>query len=295
MKKTTILFFTILVIAGTILPGCACTRVEPGYVGIKVNMYGSQKGVEDFPLQTGRVWLNPFTEEIYKFPTFQQTVVWTSNNTEGSPNDDSITFNSVEGAVINTDIAISYLVIGEKVPQIFVEFRKDADYISDVYIRSQVRDAFSRVASTMKTIEIFGEKKQELLKSVKEDLNTNLEPRGFKFDMISLVGEMRADQTVQKSINAVIEATQKAIEAENKIRQSDAEAKQAVAVAEGKANAITKMAEAQAEANRKIAESVTLPVILWNAIEKWDGVSPQVLGGNPSTLMQLSQKIAATN
>src|SRR3989344_2786291 len=59
-----------------------CTKVEPGYVGIKVNQYGSQRGVEDFPIVTGRVLYNPFTEDVYKFPTFLQNVVWTQNEAE---------------------------------------------------------------------------------------------------------------------------------------------------------------------------------------------------------------------
>ncbi len=53
-----------------------CDRVEPGYVGIKVNQWGSQKGVNDFPLVTGGVFYNPLTEDIYKFPTFMQNAVW---------------------------------------------------------------------------------------------------------------------------------------------------------------------------------------------------------------------------
>lgn len=186
----------VLCIGAVLTQGCSCTRVEPGYVGIKVNMYGSQKGVEDFPLETGRVWYNPWTEEVYKFPTFLQSVVWTRNMTEGSPIDESISFNSSEGASINTDIAISYSFDAEKVPDIFVEFRQSAEQITDVYMRSQVRDTFSRVASTMKNFEIFGEKKQELLQNVLLDLNERLEPRGFHFDMISIVGDMRADDRV---------------------------------------------------------------------------------------------------
>lgn len=140
------------------LMASACTKVEPGYVGIKVNQYGSQRGVEDFPILTGRVNYNIFTEDVYKFPTFLQNVVWTRDRHEGSPDDESITFNSVEGAVVNADIALSYAFVAEKVPTLFVEFRKDPDHITDVYMRSKVRDYFSRNASTMKVTEIFGEK-----------------------------------------------------------------------------------------------------------------------------------------
>ncbi len=159
-----------------------CAKVEPGYVGIKVNNYGSQKGVEDLPVRTGVVYYNPVTEDVYKFPTFMQNIVWTADTHEGSPTDESITFNSVEGAVINADIAISYSMDCHKVPDIFVEFRQPARQITNVYIRSQVRDTFSRQASQMKVTAIFGSGKQKLLESVRQDLNDNLGPKGFRFD-----------------------------------------------------------------------------------------------------------------
>ena len=124
-----------------------CDRVEPGYVGIKVNQWGSQKGVNDFPLVTGGVFYNPITEDVYKFPTFMQNAVWTKASTPGSPGDDSVTFNSIEGAVVNADIALAYTFVADKVPQIFVEFRQDPDVITHGFMRNEINNAFNRVAS----------------------------------------------------------------------------------------------------------------------------------------------------
>ena len=51
--------------------------VEPGYEGIKVHMVGSDRGVDyEHPIVTGRVFYNPVTYNIYKFPTFVQRVIW---------------------------------------------------------------------------------------------------------------------------------------------------------------------------------------------------------------------------
>ena len=47
--------------------GCAKT-IPPGHVGIVVNQYGSQKGVADFPLKTGRVWYNPVERNRVRLP-----------------------------------------------------------------------------------------------------------------------------------------------------------------------------------------------------------------------------------
>ena len=256
-----------------------CAKVEPGYAGIKVNNYGDQRGVEDFPVQTGRVPYNIFTEDVYKFPTFLQNIVWTKNSDEGSPNDDSITFNSIEGAIVNADIALSYNFVLEKVPSIFIEFRKDPEHITNVYMRSKVRDFFSKRASTMKVVDIFGLRKQELLKEVKSDLIKELGPKGFNFDMVSFIGGLRVDEKVQASINAVISATQLAIQAENKIRQSEAEAKQLIATAEGQATSIKMIADGQAKANELISKSLTSQLIQWEATKRWNGIVPQVSSG----------------
>ena len=266
-----------------------CTRVPPGYVGIKVNMYGSQKGVDDFPLQTGRVWYNLFTEEVHDFPTFMQNVVWTKDKNEGSPNDESITFNSKEGSSIQADVGLSYSLETEKVPHIFVEFRQDIDVITDGYLRNKTRDAFNRHAGQYKAIEIFGEKKQSLLDEVKMDLQEQLAEKGFVIDTVSFVSAPIGDSRVMDSISSVIQSTQRAIEAENLVRQKRAEAEQAVATAEGKAKAILTEAEAQAKANKLITESISGELIKYRALEKWDGVAPKVFGGNSNLLVGINE------
>ena len=44
-----------------VLTGCfGCTYVPPGFVGVKVNLYGNQRGVSDYPIVTGRVLYNPW-------------------------------------------------------------------------------------------------------------------------------------------------------------------------------------------------------------------------------------------
>ncbi len=57
-------------------------RVDAGSEGILVNLYGSDKGVDDVSLVTGRVWYNPFTEEVYEFlPMFRLSTILHSPST----------------------------------------------------------------------------------------------------------------------------------------------------------------------------------------------------------------------
>jgi regulator of protease activity HflC (stomatin/prohibitin superfamily) len=264
-----------------------CTRVGPGYVGIVVNQWGSNRGVDDFPLRTGRVVYNPFTCDVYEFPTFVQSVVWCKAPTEDSPADDSITFNSVEGAVINADLALAYAFAAEKIPQIFVEFRQEPSVITHGFMKNEINNSFNRFASTMKATDIFGEKKQELLDKVKKDLTEKLAPKGFRFELISFHGGLRVDATVQNSINAVLSAAQRSIEAQNKVAQSRAEAEQSIAKASGDAMAIYTNAVLQAKANRELAASLTPELLQYKLLEKWGGVPPQVIGSGVMPFINL--------
>jgi regulator of protease activity HflC (stomatin/prohibitin superfamily) len=139
---------TLLVMApilAVVLAGASsCTKVSPGYVGIKVNNWGSQKGVQDYPLKTGMVFYNPLTEDMYDFPTFMVTRTWTQDVHEGNPTDESITFNSIEGTQVNADVAITYFFDARKVPDIFVKFRAKPDVLTDGYIHNRVRDFLNR-------------------------------------------------------------------------------------------------------------------------------------------------------
>ena len=75
VSRTTIRSLLVLVIAFSMI-GCGYKRVPPGYVGIKVDLYGKDKGVEGMPLVTGAFWYNPLTTSILEYPTFVQTAIW---------------------------------------------------------------------------------------------------------------------------------------------------------------------------------------------------------------------------
>lgn len=288
-------------------PFIGCTRIEPGYTGIKVNLTGSQRGAEDLPIVTGWVVYNRLITQVHEFPTFTQNIIW---DQDGEYGDESITFNSSEGAMASADIAISYTLRAEKIPHIFIEIRQDIEFINHNYIRSRVRDAFTRHASRMKIVDIFGVKKSDLLDEVKKTLNEELSPKGFDIELVGFVGKLRLDPNVEKSINATISATQRAIEAQNKIVQSKAEADQqieeargkaqsvllaakaqseaALLAAEGKSKATLLNAEAQAKANKLLTESLTPELILYQAAIQWNGATPSVLTGDAvNFLMQL--------
>lgn len=95
MKIRTIALLAVL--AGSV---AGCSYVPAGNVGVKVNMLGGDKGVDTEVLGVGRYWIG-MNEELYVFPTFMQNYVWTKDPAEGSPNDESISFQTADGMTAN--------------------------------------------------------------------------------------------------------------------------------------------------------------------------------------------------
>jgi regulator of protease activity HflC (stomatin/prohibitin superfamily) len=283
----------------TSMTGCiGCTTVRPGYVGILVPLYGSKEAKTEYDTVYGRVWYNSFYNDVYVFPTFMQQVVWTRSANEGNANDESISFSSKEGKVINCDIALAYSIKPESVTHIFRDQRRTIEEITDGYLRSKVRDSFVRHAGKMSVSDVLGAGKEDLITEVKKDLTGELGPKGYIIDMISIVGEMRVDEKVRDAISATIQALQKAIEAENKVKQSEAEARQAVAKAEGEAKAAIATAEgkaksrltvakAEAEANQLIQPTLTEAVLRYEALKNWNGQLPLMSNQSATPLINI--------
>jgi regulator of protease activity HflC (stomatin/prohibitin superfamily) len=285
------------------LAGCfGCSFVPPGYVGIKINLYGSQRGVQDIPIVTGRVIFNPITTQIEAFPTFLQYRVWTKSLEEGKAADESITFVSSDRIPINVDVSAAYQFMPDKVPELYIKFRSDPDTIADTYIRSRIRDAFIRSGSQLKAMDIVGGSISQLDADVKDDVDKEMQPIGIRFDYVSVLNKPRIPEAIQNAIEAAIESTQRAQQATNQVAVKKAEADQAVAVATGEANAVRAKAngdadallarqtaeakaillkkEAEAQGNAELAKSVTPELVQYMTVKQWKGNLPTWMTGS---------------
>lgn len=271
-------------VIGSSLLGSGCTRIDPGYRGIKVNMYGDDRGVQDLTLLTGMVWFNPFTTSVFGYPTFVQTAVWTKDTTEGSSKNEEISFNSKEGMVITGDMSLSYQLEENLIPTFYVKFRSDnLDTFTHGFLRNVARDAFNEIGPTYPLEQIYGEKKEEFLTKVRAKVNDQVNSFGVHLEQFGFIGAPRLPDPVVDALNAKITATQKAIQVENELRTAEAEAKKAVAKAQG-----------EAQANQVLTASITPALLEWrrlqiaqNAIEKWNGSLPQYNGGGTIPFIQL--------
>jgi len=271
MKLRTIALMTALV--GSV---AACSYVPAGNVGVKVNMLGSDKGVDTEVLGPGKYWIG-MNEQLFLFPTFMQNYVWTADLNEGNPADESISFQTADGNVAHADIGISYSIDPEKVSDIFQKYRRGVDEITDTFLRNMVRDALVKQASNKPIEYVYGSGKGELIAAVQKDVSAQVAPIGIKIDKIYWIGEIRLPTAITDSINAKNAATQQAQQRQNEVATAKAEAEKKVAEADGTAKSLLAVATAQAQANKILAESITPEFIQYQALEKWDGKLPTTM------------------
>ncbi len=294
-----------VLVAACVVGSASCTRVDPGHVGIRVKLAGSQRGVQNAPIVTGWVAYNPLTELIVEFPTSVQNIVWTRDTHEGSLTDESITFASSEGVSVNADVGLAFHIEPDKAPRLYARFRqRDVMILAHGYVRNVVREAINETASEMPVQEIYGAGKTRLLNESHRKVADRLSADGFVIDQLTFNSALRLPDNVVAAINRAMEATQNAIQAENRVRQIRAEADQQIAAsrgeaeaarqrASGEADALLIRARAEAQANEIIRLSMTPAVIQYRALERWDGHLPVVNSGQiPMLTMDTAQILA---
>lgn len=287
----------LILAASVLLTGCGRTIVEPGHVGIKVDYYGTDRGVESYPQVTGIVWYNPFTTSVFQYPTFVQTAVWSHNVNEGNPVDESINFTTADQMQVSADISLAYHLTPEKVPAFYVKFRShDLGLFTHGFLRNLAREKFDNAAGKYRIEQIMGDN-APFLKETRDALQAELTPIGVQIDQFGLVGAPRPPAQVIEAINAKVKATQIAIQVENEVRQTKAQAEKDVAKAEGNARASVATAEGEAQAqiaraqgeakaNQALSSSIDNKLIEWrklqiqsDAIARWQGLVPTYMGG----------------
>lgn len=267
----------------------ACDKVPAGNVGVKVYLLGGDKGVDTEELSPGRYWLT-WNEELYLFPTFAQNYTWMyewiDDNEDGKrqlseTQDESITFQTIEGLNVSADVGITYNVDPTKVSVLFQKFRKGLPEITDGYLRNMVRDALVQEASTRPIETVYGQGKADLIAATEKRVRDQVEPFGIRVERLYWAGQLRLPQTVVASIDAKIKATQFAQQRANEVAAAKAEADKAVESARGEAESRLIVAKAEADAIRIKGDALreNPRLVELSAIEKWNGVLPTFNGG----------------
>jgi regulator of protease activity HflC (stomatin/prohibitin superfamily) len=274
MKKIlVILGLVVLILVGV----SSCERIDAGHVGVKVNMYGTGKGVNDITEVTGWVFYNPISTKIYEFPTFIQHKEYVGDN--------SFIVNSKDGSEFSVSPIMNYSVQREKVPAIFAKYRRSLEQIEEGFLKTAVYDAF-RLATNKYTADDLISNRALFEIEVRRLLDNQLLVEGFVINQFT--SNLVYPNTFKKSIEAKNNAVQAALMAENKVKQAEAEAKIKIAKANGDAEALLANARAEAESNRLRQQTLTPMLLQQQWIEKWKGNVPTTqLGANTQVLYGL--------
>jgi regulator of protease activity HflC (stomatin/prohibitin superfamily) len=242
----------------------SCERIDAGHVGVKVNQYGDNKGVDDIVAVTGVVFYNPITTRIYEFPTFIQHKEYKGEN--------SFIVNSKDGSEFNVSPIMNYSVQRDKVPSIFSKYRRPLEDIEEGFLKTAVYDAF-RLATNKYTADELISNRAVFEVEVRRLLDGQLLKEGFTINQFT--SNLIYPETFKRSIEAKNNAVQAALRAENEVKTAEAQAKIKVATAEGNAQAMLTSAKAEAESNRMKQQTLTPLLLQLEYINKWNGVLPQ--------------------
>jgi regulator of protease activity HflC (stomatin/prohibitin superfamily) len=264
-KARYILLLIILIVIGIWLIKRTITveRIDAGHAGIRVNLVGSNKGVDDITEVTGWVFYMPFITAIYEFPTYTQVKDY-----------DSFIINAKDGSEFTVDPTFSYYVDEHSVPKIFRQYRKSLQELENGYIKNVVYDCYRIIANKYPSDSLMSNR-QQFEDEVQNRLSETLKQEGFVYQQ--LTSNLIPPQSLKEAINAKNKTIQEAMQAENHLRQAEADAK---------AKIIT--AEAEKRANDLKASALTPLIIQQMFIEKWDGKLP-VYGENPKIFKDITK------
>ena len=243
----------------------SCERIDAGHEGILVNLYGSDRGVNDVSMVTGAVWYNPFTQNVYEYPTFVQTMDY-----------EPFTINAKDGSEFTIDPNVNIYIEDGKTPQIFRKYRKSLEEVLNGPILKHVKDACRIEINRFTTDQIISNR-EEVENAIEKRFKNLIEKEGFKLD--GFTTGLKYPETIVAAVNAKNKAVQEAQKAANE-----------VLVAEAQERKLVVQAEAEAEANRLRTQALTPAVLQKEWIDKWDGSIPSVItGGGTQMFMDISK------
>lgn len=270
------LLFIFMVMISMMFTSCGYERIDAGYEGIKVNLYGDDKGVDDITLVTGAVWYNPITTAVYEYPTFVQTVDYAP-----------FSINAKDGSSFTVDPTISLKIVDGKSAEVFKKYRKeDITEVINTTLYNYVRNAFRIQLNNYTTDELVS-KREEFERAIEERLSKELLAENFKLEQMT--SGLQYPQTLVNAIDAKNAAVQEAQKAQNEVLKIKAEAEKKIAAANGEAKALKIKGDAEAEYNRKIAASLSPLIVQQIMLDKWDGKLP-VYGTMPTLFKDITGK-----
>lgn len=249
--------------------------IPPGYVGA---IYDRGSGVSDRVLREGLSIVLPFWQSVKLFDSRLQEYTMSVAPDEGAlRRDDSLDAPTSDGQQVRVDATILFKIDKEKAPEIWKTIGPGYDYV-DKLIRPMSRSQIRMVISRYSAPAIYSDKRQEAETVMFQEIAELLRPKNIIIDKVLL----RAVYFSPEYSRAI---EQKVI-AEQNVKKADFEIQQASRQAQVKINEAEGLAKAQAlQRSTLSAEYLQL-----EAIKKWDGKLPQVVGSGSLPFINIPLK-----
>jgi regulator of protease activity HflC (stomatin/prohibitin superfamily) len=167
---------------------------------------------------------------------------------------------------VSTELAVNWHIDPTQVNKVFQRVGDEAQIVNGI-ITPAVSEVL-KAATAKKTAEAIITNRTDLKAEIDDDLKTRLEAYGVIVDDVSLVNFSFSPEF------------SKAIEAKQIAEQEAKQAEFIALKASKEAIADVNRAKGQAEAQRLQRQTLTPELLQKQAIEKWDGRFPTVMGGN---------------
>ena len=271
MKKFKIIGSIVVIVLILVLAITNITIIPTGYTGVKTS-FGQ---VQETEIKSGQLnFTIPFVQSIAKVNNKQQdkkieSQIW------GETNDKT--------PIYAADLTVTYQIQPEKSVWIYTNVTDIKNLVSDALVASAVKSAMSELSPQ----DVTNRTKIEPLVQTKlaESLNQKYgEDVVFvnKVVINNMDFEDAYNTAIQEKSIAQQNAAKQKIENEAAIAKAEAEKQVAITNAEAEAQKTAIEAEAQANANKMLAESLSDTLIRYQEMQKWNGVLPQYVGGNPA-------------
>ena len=179
---------------------------------------------------------------------------------------------------VYTDVALNWHIIPEKINLLFQQIGDEQSVINNI-INPAVEEVLKAVMA-MYTAEEIITKRGEVKQNVDRSLTERLSPYYVCVDDISLV-HVHFSQRFSDAVEAKQVAEQEAKRAEFVALKASKEAEAKVNLARG-----------EAEAQRLLRENLTPELLERQAIEKWNGELPFIVGGDGTKVLDVKQLLA---
>ena len=218
-RKVGLAILSILLIFVLITIASSVVVIDQTEVGV-VKILGK---VQDAPLQPGMHFVTPFITEIVRMPTYEKTM-----ELVGEQHIKALTS---EGLPVYFDMAIQYKIDPNQAPKVYSTLKN-----YEVWMESRIRAHARDIVAQYKAEDLYTEKREFIQTDFERRLDEEFKPYGIIITAV-LIRNIDLPESVEKAIQAKIEAKQEAERMQFIVQKERLEAQRKQVEAEGIAKA----------------------------------------------------------